>query len=174
MTNTLPFADQTAERSKWRRIANLLGFLGCAGLLSFGYYLQYFQDLEPCPMCIFQRVAYFFVGIFCLVAAIHHPKSWGRWVYAGLQVITAAIGLGIAVRQVWLQHLPPDQVPTCGPGLDYMLETLPIGETILKVVRGSGDCAEVTWTFLSMSIAEWSVLMFSGLIVWLLVGNTKR
>ncbi|MGR8949808.1 MAG: disulfide bond formation protein B, partial [Gammaproteobacteria bacterium] len=86
-------------------------------------------------------------------------------IYAALGFVAAAIGGGIAGRQTWLQHLPPDQVPECGPGLDFMLEMYPLGETIMKTLRGSGDCAVVDWRFLSFSIAEWSIVCFGALVV---------
>ncbi|HLA39165.1 MAG TPA: disulfide bond formation protein B, partial [Candidatus Glassbacteria bacterium] len=93
----------------------------CIGLLGFGYYLQYFAGQEPCPLCIFQRIAYFVVACVGLVGAIHAPKGPGRLGYSGTILLSALVGLAIAGRQVWLQHLPADKVPECGPGLDYML-----------------------------------------------------
>jgi protein dithiol:quinone oxidoreductase len=140
-------------------------FLACAALLGFGYYLQYFRDLEPCPLCIFQRVCYALLGLFAVVAAVHDPARRGIRVYAFLVGVAATAGLAFAGRQTWLQHLPPDQVPACGPGLEYWIKTLPIAETIKKVFRGTGECAAVDWTFLRLSIAEWSVLCFSGCLV---------
>ncbi|OGT79570.1 MAG: hypothetical protein A3H91_15555 [Gammaproteobacteria bacterium RIFCSPLOWO2_02_FULL_61_13] len=132
----------------------------CIGLLGFGYYLQYFAGQEPCPLCIFQRIAYFVVACVGLVGAIHAPKGPGRLGYSGTILLSALVGLAIAGRQVWLQHLPADKVPECGPGLDYMLEVFPLGDALRMVFAGSGECAEVTWTFLSLSIAEWSLICF--------------
>ena len=132
----------------------------CIGLLGFGYYLQYFAGQEPCPLCIFQRLAYFTIACIGLVGAIHAPKGPGRLGYSGTVLLAALVGAGIAGRQVWLQHLPPDQVPECGPGLDYMLDVFPLSDTLRMVFSGSGECAEVTWTFLSLSIAEWSLVGF--------------
>ncbi len=132
----------------------------CIGLLGFGYYLQFFAGQEPCPLCIFQRVAYFTVACVGLVGAIHGPKGAGRLAYSGTVLFAALIGAAIAGRQVWLQHLPADQVPECGPGLDYMLEVFPLSDALRMVLSGSGECAEVSWTFLSLSIAEWSLFCF--------------
>ncbi|MFO1436483.1 MAG: disulfide bond formation protein B [Gammaproteobacteria bacterium] len=140
-------------------------FLVCAGLLGYGYYLQYAKGLEPCPLCIFQRVCYAIVGLAAMVAAIHNPYGLGKRFYAAISGIGAIGGLLFAGRQTWLQHLPPDQVPSCGPGLEYWMKTLSFGETVRKVFRGTGDCAEVTWTFLGLSIAEWSLLCFAALLV---------
>ena len=136
----------------------------CIALLGYGYYLQFFEQLEPCPMCIFQRICYFLLAIVAGVAALHNPKKVGSRIYAVVCALLALVGAGIAGRQTWLQHLPPDKVPECGPGLDFMLEMYPLGETIMKTLRGSGDCAVVDWRFLSLSIAEWSVICFCGLI----------
>ncbi|MCP5145400.1 MAG: disulfide bond formation protein B [Gammaproteobacteria bacterium] len=142
--------------------------LGCAALLGFGYYLQFVQHQEPCPMCIFQRLAYFAVALIALVATVHGPAVMGTRIYGGLALIPAVIGGGIAARQTWLQHLPPDQVPECGPGLDFMLEAYPLGEVIAKALKGTGECAEVGWRFLGLSIAEWSVICFAAITITLL------
>ena len=147
------------------RLVFTLTSLACLALLGFGYYLQFFQHLEPCPMCIFQRLCYFGIALIAGIAALHNPRTLGARVYAVIGFIIAAIGAGIAGRQTWLQHLPPDQVPECGPGLDFMLEMYPLGETIMKTLRGSGDCAVVDWSFLTLSIAEWSIACFTVLIV---------
>jgi disulfide bond formation protein DsbB len=141
----------------------------CAGLLGFGYYLQFFAGQVPCPLCIFQRFAYLAVGFVALVAAVHGPAGRVRLVYDAGILLAAVTGAGIAARQVWLQHLPPDQVPECGPGLDYMLDVFPLTETLRMVFTGSGECAEVGWQFLSLSIAEWSLLWFLAFIVAALV-----
>jgi protein dithiol:quinone oxidoreductase len=135
-----------------------MGFLACAGLLAFAYYLQYFQNQDPCPLCILQRVAFLDMMIVFAVAAVHGPKRRGAVVYSGLLFVMAAMGAGIAGRQVWLQHLPPDKVPACGPGLEYMLERFPLGEALRKIFAGSGECAEAGWRFLGLTIAEWSLL----------------
>ena len=146
----------------------------CITLLAYGYYLQFHEGLEPCPMCIFQRICYFGIGIFAIAGAIHNPLSIGHKVYLSLMAIFSLAGAGIAARQTWLQHLPPDKVPECGPGLDFMLEMYPVGETILKVLRGSGDCAVVDWRFLSLSIAEWSLICFIVIFCVLILHLIKR
>jgi disulfide bond formation protein DsbB len=135
-----------------------LGFLVCAGLLAFAYYLQYVENQEPCPLCMLQRIAFIDMMVVFAVAAIHGPKRRGAIVYSALLFVMAAMGAGIAARHVWLQHLPADKVPACGPGLEYMLERFPLSEALRKIFAGSGECAEVTWRFLGFSIAEWSLL----------------
>lgn len=146
------------------RLFYLAVFVACLSLLAFGLYLEYEKGLEPCPLCVFQRIAYIAIGLIALVAAIHNPERWGQYFYNGLIMIAAATGAAIAGRQVWLQHLPPDQVPACGPGLEYMLDAFPLGEALKMILSGSGECAEVGWTFLGLSIAEWSLLCFLAFI----------
>lgn len=144
-----------------QRACYAAGFLLCAGLLAFAYYLQFEKHLEPCPLCIFQRLFYFGAGIVFLIAAMHNPGRIGRVVYGMLSLILSMGGAAVAGRQVWLQHLPADQVPECGPGLNYMLEVFPLNKTLQMVLQGSGECAKVDWRFLGFSIAEWSLLVFA-------------
>ena len=139
----------------------ILTALGCAGLLAFGYYLQLVQHIEPCPMCIFQRLCYIAIVVVTLVGSAHGPRASGGRVYAALTLLAAVIGASIAGRQTWLQHMPEDQVPACGPGLEFMLEQFPLAEVIKQSLIGTGDCALVTWTFLHLSIAEWSLMCFT-------------
>ena len=131
-----------------------------SGLLGFGYFLQFVRDLEPCPLCIFQRLAYIAIALVALIAVGHGPGQRWRRIYSACIGVFALTGAGIALRQVWLQHLPADLVPECGPGLDYMLDILPLADAVKMVFRGSGECAQVDWTFLSFSIAEWSLACF--------------
>ncbi len=141
----------------------------CSLLLGFGYYLEFYQALTPCPLCVFQRVAYMVVGGICLLGFVHRPQHIGKKIYSGLAFIAAITGAGIAARQVWLQHLPPELVPECGPDLSFMLAVLPLSETIKLVFSGSGECAEVAWSFLSLSIAQWSLLWFSVLSILFII-----
>jgi disulfide bond formation protein DsbB len=136
-------------------------FLICAALLGFGLYLQHVVHLEPCPLCILQRVAFIVIGAVALLAFLHNPVKWGRAVYGGLLALLSVLGGGVAAWQVYLQHLPPDQVPQCGPGLDYMLEAFPLSQVLPMVFKGSGECAEVAWTFLDLSIAQWALGWFA-------------
>ncbi|MFQ5488698.1 MAG: disulfide bond formation protein B [Gammaproteobacteria bacterium] len=138
-------------------------------LLACALYFQYVQGLEPCPLCILQRLALMVLGVIALLALIHNPPALARRLYGLLMLLTATAGGAIAARQVWLQHLPPDQVPACGPGLDYMLEVFPLGEALAMVLRGSGECAEVTWRFLGLSMAGWMVLVFACYLLFSLL-----
>jgi len=139
--------------------------LACTALLGFGYYLEFVKHLDPCPMCIFQRLSYFAIVVVGVIGALHAPRGLFATFYTGLIVLAAGVGAGVAGRQTWLQHLPADRVPECGPGLEFMLEQYPLAEVIKKALRGSGECAAVDWTFLTLSIAEWSLICFVGLII---------
>jgi len=144
----------------------LFATLVAIALIAVALYFQYVMKLEPCPLCIFQRVAVIAIGIWMGVAAIVNPAAWGRRVVGIVTALLALAGGVVAGRQVWLQHLPEDQVPSCGPGLDYMLEIFPMRKVLDLVFRGSGECAEVHWTFLSMSIAEWMLVIFTGILLF--------
>lgn len=136
-----------------------IGFAVCAGLLGFALYLQYFANLEPCPLCMLQRVAFIFLGLVYLIGALHGPARAGYRVYAGLAAATAATGVGLAARHVWLQYNPP-QFASCAGDLYSQLERLPLGRVIANAIRATGDCAKVDWTLLHLSIAEWSLVWF--------------
>ncbi|MDQ3261631.1 MAG: disulfide bond formation protein B [Pseudomonadota bacterium] len=143
-----------------RRVVYLSGFIACAGLIAFALYLQHKLGEDPCALCIFQRVAVGVLGLVFLIAALHNPRAIGNRIYAGLGLVVAAIGGAIAGRHVWLQHLPKDQVPECGPGLNYLLETQPWMQVLGNVLKGSGECAEVGWRFMNLSIPEWTLICF--------------
>jgi len=143
------------------RIWFLWGFLGCVFLLAMGAYFQFVDGLEPCPLCISQRIAIFLVGVCFLAAVIHNPKACGIKAYAIAGAVLALCGAGLSTRHVWLQHLPPDQVPECAGGsLEYMLKYFPLTDTIKLMLNGTGDCAEVNWTMLGFSMPAWTLLAF--------------
>jgi protein dithiol:quinone oxidoreductase len=142
-----------------RRSLNLLGLLCCAGLLGYALYVQGVLRVEPCPLCIFQRLGIAAVGALFLMAWLHAPNGWGARAYGVLIAIAAALTMAIAGRHVWIQHLPEDQLPSCGPGLKYLLEEFPVGNVIRKVLTGSGECHAVNWTFLTLSMPTWVLLV---------------
>src|SRR5258706_671033 len=123
-----------------RRIGNLVGFLVCAGMLAFGYYLQFVAGLEPCPLCIIQRILLFAVGVAFLVAALHHPAGrLGAGLYGGGIAFIAAIGIAGAGRHRWLQHLPPEKRPARGPPLHYLLSAFGPVRGLSRVFAGPGE-----------------------------------
>lgn len=147
------------------RLVNLLAFLACVVAMAGALYLEHIEGLDPCPLCIFQRVGIIFAGIFFLLAALHNPKAIGQRVYAVLALIGVAGGGGVAARHVWLQNLPADQVPACGPALDYMMDVFPFLDVLNMVLSGSGECANIDWLFLGITLPMWSLLVFAGLAV---------
>ncbi len=146
----------------------LLGFLVCASLLGYALYVQFVQKLEPCPFCIFQRLAFAATGVLFLLGALHGPRSSsGRRVYGVLAFIAAAVGIGIAGRHSWVQVFPP-AMPSCGPGWDYMIETNTWLGVVQKVLFVKGDCSTIDWIFLGLSMPMWSMVWFIALAVWAL------
>ncbi|MCW8925320.1 MAG: disulfide bond formation protein B [Xanthomonadales bacterium] len=145
------------------RIWHFFAFLCCVLLVSFAMYNQYMVYLSPCPLCVLQRVAFISMGVVALLAFIHNPGRTGQLVYAWMFTLGAVFGALVAGRHVWLQNLPPELVPECSPGLNYMLENWPVAEVVKTVLYGSGDCAEVLWTFLGMSMPMWTFVWFVGL-----------
>jgi disulfide bond formation protein DsbB len=123
-------------------------------------YLQHVLELEPCPLCITQRAFVILTGLLALIAALHNPQGWGRRLYALLCTLAALGGAAVAGRHVWLQHLPEDLAPACGPSLEYMLDTLPLSETFALVMMGDGNCADTVWTLLGFSIPEQTLALF--------------
>jgi disulfide bond formation protein DsbB len=154
----------------WQRIANrwlyLLGALFASGLMGFGLYLQYVKHQDPCPLCMVQRVIFIAILVVFVLATLHGPKRIAERIYAALISLLALSGVVVASRHIWIQHLPPDQVPACGPGLDYMLETMPMSNVLKELMHGSGECAAHGWTFLTLGIPEWSLLCYIGLAGW--------
>ncbi|MCM2131895.1 disulfide bond formation protein B [Larsenimonas rhizosphaerae] len=142
-----------------------LGAVFCALMLGAALIMQHGFGLDPCPLCIFQRVAVLVALIILCIGALHNPKGRGGAVYGGLALVSALVGAGIAGRHAWLQTLPPDQVPTCGPGLDYMMEVLPFWNVISQVLSGSGECAEVSFRWLGMTLPVWTLIGFTVLAV---------
>lgn len=143
------------------RAVNALLVLASVIGMSFALYLEHVQGLEPCPLCVFQRLGLIAVGIVALLAFIHHPKAIAaKRGYAFLASLGALWSAAVAARHVWLQHLPPDQVPSCGPGLNYLVEALPLKGVLQQVLTGSGECAKIDWMFLGQSLPFWSLLFF--------------
>ena len=145
------------------RPTNLILFLGCVGLMLIAAYMEHVMGLQPCPLCITQRAFVILVGLIALIAFIHNPATTGRRIYGVAGLLAALIGAAFSARQLWLQSLPPDQAPACGPGLAYMFDAYPFMDAMKVLLQGDGDCAKVDWTFLGVSIAGWTLVAFIGL-----------
>lgn len=157
-----------------RRVLNLAGAGACALLVGFALYAQHVLGLEPCHLCIFQRMAVMAVGAVFLVAALHGPGVIGARVYGGLTALAALGGLAVAGRHTWIQLQPPGSVPACGAPLDVLFDLLPLQEVVLKVFRGGGECQKVDWTFLGLTMPMWLLAVFAALGAFALWANFRR
>jgi disulfide bond formation protein DsbB len=156
------------------RILNLLGAITCAGMMGFALYAQHILLLDPCPLCILQRIAVILIGATFLIAAVHSPGALGSRIYAVFIGLFAAFGVGVAAWQVRLQNLPADEVPSCGPGLEYMVDNFPLKDALGMIFKGSGECAEVAWRLLGLSMPTWVVIGVGGLAVAGIWNNLRR
>ncbi len=137
------------------------GFVLCVGaLLVAVFFMEGRLGLAPCPLCILDRVVIALMALIFLLAFVHNPAHVGQRIYAGVNIAFGAIGVALAGRHVYLQSLPPGEVPDCTPDLDYMLEAFPLSETLSIVLNSSGECAEIAWTFLGLSIAQQTLILF--------------
>jgi disulfide bond formation protein DsbB len=163
-----------------RRAWNLLGFAACALMVAYAIFIQHADGLEPCPLCILQRLAMIGVGAVFLAAGLHHPGRTGARLYAVLLGGLALAGSAVAAWHVRLQHLPADEVPACGPGLGYMLDAFPLGDALRMVFTGSGECAEVDWQWLGLSMPAWVLIALLALgalgvlVNWRVAGVVSR
>ena len=157
---------------KNRRILNFAGFGACVALLAYALYAQYELGLEPCPLCIFQRIAIAALGVVFLIAALHHPRGWGARVYAVLLAVAALTAIGVAGRHLYVQHLPPGTLPSCGAPLEVLMKFMSPGALIKKVLTGSGECSEVTWRFLGLAMPAWVLICALILGAFGVVSNT--
>ena len=144
------------------RLVNLYIFLFCVALLGIAMYMEHVMMLEPCPLCITQRVFFLAAGLLALVAFLHNPGALGKKIYGFGSAAFALGGGGFAIRQIWLQNLPPDQVPACGPSIGYMMEVFPLAEVLSVLLTGDGNCAEISWRapLIGMTIPQLSLVGF--------------
>lgn len=153
-----------------KRALNFAAFLACGGMMAYALYAQHVLLLEPCPLCVLQRVAVIGSGAAFLMLALHNASAgWMHRIFIGLLGLFALGGLIVAGRHVWLQHLPPDKVPSCGPGLGYMLDTFPFADALKMVFMGSGECASLDWSLLGISMPGWvflALLLLLGFGAW--------
>jgi|SRR5690625_1569706 len=157
-----------------RRTVNLLGFLICAAMIAFAYYLQFGPaKLHPCPLCIFERIAVAALGIVFLIAFLHHPRSWGRWIYAILILVVAGIGIYISARHVYIQ-MHPGTVMSCGrASLQTMLRHMPFTTFVQQVLQGSGECAHVD-RWLGFTLPGWVLVVTCVLGVGGIAANSRK
>jgi disulfide bond formation protein DsbB len=145
-----------------RRLLNFAGFIACVALLGYAYYTQYKLGLEPCPLCIFQRIGIAALGVVLLIAGLHDPRGWGGSVYAVLIGLVSLATVGVAIRHLYVQSLPPGTIAACGAPLDVLLQFTPVTEVIRKVLTGSGECSQVNWKFFGLAMPAW-------VLIWTLI-----
>lgn len=156
------------------RPSNLLGFLVCAALLAYALYSQFHLGLEPCPLCIFQRIGIAFTGLLFLLATLQNPRGGGRTVYALLIAVAALATAAMAARHLYVQSLPPGTLPSCGAPLSVLLQFTPLFEVIRMVLTGSGECGAVNWRFLGLAMPGWVLLWSLALAALGLRANLRR
>jgi disulfide bond formation protein DsbB len=164
-------ADGRGSLSLTQRNGNMLGFLACCGLMAYALFVQYGLHEEPCPLCILQRVGVIATGIVFLLAAVHNPARGGSRIYGFLILLTAAAGMAVAGRHIWIIAQPPGSVAECGASLEYMMDVLPMREVLGKILSGSGECAKLQWSFLGLNMPTWVLLNLLGLAAWGLYVN---
>jgi disulfide bond formation protein DsbB len=149
------------NRILWGRTGYFLGFIASFGLVGVALLIQTRYHLEPCPLCISQRIAMMALGVVFLLGALFNPKSSGaRYMHAGLQVIAALVGAAIALRHIWIQANPDKVMSECGAGFDYMVRHFPASRTIELIFKGTGECATIDWTFFGLTIPQMSLIAF--------------
>ena len=158
----------------YRMIHLLVVVIVAASLVFAIYYLEGVLYLEPCPLCMVDRAILVLIGLIALIALMHNSSGIMLWMYTGLGSLFAGLGIAVSARHIWLQGLPPDQVPECGPDLSYMLDVFPLAEVIKKVLSGSGQCAEVSWTFLGLTIPQQTLLLFILLLVMIIFAHIMQ
>ena len=156
-----------------RRLFNAAGVLVAAALMGYALFAQHVQGYEPCPLCIYQRMVMIALGAIFLVAALHAPAGKAARAYAVLGGLTGLAGAGISGWHVRLQNLPADEVPACGPGLDYIREVFPLMEELKMVFTGSGECAEIDWQFLGLGMPAWVLIWFVALAALAIAANWR-
>ena len=140
----------------------LLIFMACVGLMAAAYYFEYVMYLDPCPLCMMQRIAVMLVGLLALSGFIFSGSQVKQAVHGVLMLLASILGMAVAGRHIWIQNLPADEVPTCGPSLEYMVETLPWAEVLSVMLKGDGNCVETQWSFVGLSMPEWVLVAFVG------------
>ena len=149
----------------WRSVNLMVAAFATAMMLVAYFYFQKHLHLLPCPLCVTQRIFTIAFGVIALIASVHNPGLLGQRIYSISVMLAALAGASISGRQIWLQSLPEDQVPACGPTLDYLMEYFPFQDVLTAMFVGEGSCAEVMWNLLGLSIPGWTLVAFGLIIV---------
>jgi len=147
------------------RYLYLAGFFICVALLCTAYYFEIVEFMEPCPLCMAQRFFVLLVGIFCLLAFFFDNHRWPSRIFLGLGTISAIAGAFVADHHVYIQNLPPEDVPACGPSFEYLMETLPLDALLNIMLEGNGNCADISWMYMGLSMPQWMMVIFIAFAV---------
>ena len=165
------------SKLKYRYVNLALFCLAAAMMLIAFFFFQKHLALMPCPLCVTQRIFTTVFGVVALIGALHNPAPHKQRIYSTLIALAAIGGASISGRQVYLQFLPEDQVPSCGPTLPYLMEHFPFQDVLGAMFFGEGSCAEVKWQFLGLSIPGWTLVAFLvviGICVWQFLRKADR
>lgn len=159
-------------KTRWPYV---LIIVACVGLLAFAYYAQFVLELSPCPMCMLQRFGFMIMAVAALGLALHHPQDWKRWLY-GVPFLGGAIwGIVTATQHVRLQNAPSDPMGGCGADWPTMMAfDFSWSEILTEAFTASGDCAQVSWTFLGLSMPAWTLIWYVGLTLFILPALFRR
>jgi len=138
------------------------------------FYLQGVLYLAPCPLCTVDRGLFLLVALVSMASLIHNPHGTFLWIYTGLSSLFALMGIAVGMRHIWLQNLPADQVPECGPDLAYMLEVFPMMDVIKRLFTGAGQCAEISWTFYDITLPQQTLLLFVALLLMIIYAHRQQ
>lgn len=160
--------------SLYSRKISFIAFLLCLSLLGVAMYLQYSLGLQPCPLCVVQRFCIAVLGLLFMIGSLYIPRNRiTRWIFSLFIVLIAILGILTSLRHLWLEHQPAGSVPSCSASLDYMLKNFPMSQTLIQLFNGSGDCAQVSWQFMSMSIPAWTLIFFAIFLLFGLLRLTR-
>ncbi|SBS40398.1 Disulfide bond formation protein B [Marinomonas spartinae] len=163
------------KRMSSRRFHGVVG-LAAFALLGVAFYMEYQMGLEPCPLCMLQRIVFFFIGLVSIFSALTANEKRRQW-FSVTVVVLSLMGAALSIRHLYLQHLPVDDLPACMPGLSYMISAFPWQSVARAMIMGTGDCGEVVWTFLGVSIPGWTLVMFALMAivnVWIAFRSGKQ
>ena len=151
------------------RLTNFILLLFCLTLLTTSFYFQYANIMQPCLLCFMQRVFYIAISFVLFISCLHQHNRLTLSIYNTLLIILGALGLMTAFRQIWLQHVPSGQPSTCLPNAIFLFKTLPLHKALQLSYSGTAECARINWTFLGLTIADWSAICFGiilAVVIW--------
>lgn len=157
-----------------RRAANFAGFAACVFMMGFALFVQHVLKHQPCSLCILQRIATIALGTVFLAAALHDPRHWGRRTYAALTTAVALAGMAVSIRNLWVIAQPKGSIEACGAGFYDLFNMLPFQEALAAVLKGGGDCQDVTFTLLGLPFPAGVLICLAALAAWSIYVNVRQ